>query len=321
MKINVEQAAVFLKENDDYLILMHASPDGDTLGCGSALCIALQRLGKRAKAVCPDPIPTRFDYLFSSVKAQDFVPKTIVCVDVADTKLLGDMKDIGNKADLCIDHHVSNTDYAQRVLLKEDYAAACELMYEVIAALGVPFDKELANCIYTGTATDTGCFKFSNTSPQTHIIAAEMLKYGADFAHINYIMFDMKTPGRIALEQQVLNGIKYYADGHVAAITVSLDMLECIKDIDSDDIGALANIPRQIAGVDIGISVKEKKPGVFKASLRSSERIDVSAIAQKYGGGGHKRAAGCSFENCTMQQAVEIIGKACEEACREAGII
>ncbi len=321
MKIDVEQTAAYLMENDDYLILMHASPDGDTLGCGSALCIALQRLGKRARAVCPDAVPSRFDYLFAPVKVQEFEPKTIVCVDVADTKLLGDMKDIGDRADLCIDHHISNTDYAKRTLVKEDYAAACEVIYEVIAALGLEFDKELANCIYTGTATDTGCFKFSNTSPQSHIIAAEMLRCGAEFTQINYVMFDMKTQGRIALEQQVLNGIKYFAEGHAAAITVSLDMLESIKDIDSDDIGALANIPRQIAGVDIGISVKEKKPGVFKVSLRSSERIDVSAIAQKYGGGGHKRAAGCSFDNCTMQQAVETIGKTCEQACREAGII
>lgn len=321
MKIDVQQTADFLKENDDYLILMHASPDGDTLGCGSALCIALQRMGKRAKAVCPEEIPARFDYLFQAVEKQEFEPRTIVCVDVADTKLLADMKDIGDKAALCIDHHVSNTGYAQRTLLKPDYAAACEIMYEVINALGVPFDKALANSVYTGIATDTGCFKYTNTTPQTHIIAAEMLKSGADIAHINYVMFDMKTPGRISLEQKALEGIKYFADGHVAVLTVSLALIESIKDIDNDDIGALANIPRQIAGVDIGISVKEKKSGVYKASLRSSERIDVSAIAQKFGGGGHKRAAGCTFDNCTIECAVETIGKACEKACKEAGII
>lgn len=321
MKIDVQQTADFLKEHDDYLILMHASPDGDTLGCGSALCIALQRLGKRAKAVCPENIPSRFDYLFEGVKTQDFEPKTIVCVDVADTKLLADMKETGDKADLCIDHHISNTDYAQRTLLKPDYAAACEIMYEVITALGVPFDKALANSVYTGTATDTGCFKYTNTTPQTHIIAAEMLKAGADIAHINYVMFDMKTPGRISLEQKALEGIKYFADGHVAVLTVPLALIESIKDIDNDDIGALANIPRQIAGVDIGISVKEKKSGVYKASLRSSERIDVAEIAQNFGGGGHKRAAGCTFENCTIEYAVETIGKACEAACREAGIV
>ncbi len=321
MKIDVEQTAAFLREHDNFLILMHASPDGDTLGCGTALCGALQRMGKHAKAVCPEKYPARFDYLFEAVKPEDFEPETIVCVDVADTKLLGDMKEIGEKAALCIDHHVSNTDYAERTLLEPDYAAACEIVYEVINALGVPFDGQLANSIYTGAATDTGCFKFSNTTPQTHIIAAEMIKFGADFANINYVMFDLKTSGRIKLEQEALKGIKYFAEKHVALITVPLALVESIPDIDNDDIGALANIPRQIAGVDIGISVKEKKPGVFKASLRSSERVDVSLIAQKFGGGGHKRAAGCSFSGFTLEHIQQIIAKACEDACRSAGIV
>ncbi len=321
MKIDVQQTAAFLREHDNFLILMHASPDGDTLGCGTALCGALQRLGKHAKAVCPEKYPARFDYLFEAVKPEDFEPETVVCVDVADPKLLGEMKEIGDKAALCIDHHVSNTEYAGLTLVKSDAAAACEIVYEVINALGVPFDRQLANSIYTGIATDTGCFKFSNTTPQTHVIAAEMIRLGADFAAINYVMFDLKTHGRITLEQEVLKGIRYFAEKHVALITVPLALVESIPDIDSDDIGALANIPRQIAGVDIGISVKEKKPGVFKASLRSSERVDVSVIAQKFGGGGHKRAAGCTFDKGTIEQAVEIIGKACEAACREAGII
>ncbi len=321
MKIDVQQTAAFLREHDNFLILMHASPDGDTLGCGTALCGALQRLGKHAKAVCPEKYPARFDYLFEAVKPEDFEPETVVCVDVADPKLLGEMREIGDKAALCIDHHVSNTEYAGLTLVKSDAAAACEIVYEVINALGVPFDRQLANSIYTGIATDTGCFKFSNTTPQTHVIAAEMIRLGADFAAINYVMFDLKTHGRITLEQEVLKGIRYFAEKHVALITVPLALVESIPDIDSDDIGALANIPRQIAGVDIGISVKEKKPGVFKASLRSSERVDVSVIAQKFGGGGHKRAAGCTFDKGTIEQAVETIGKACEAACREAGII
>lgn len=314
MKINVEQAAEFLKANDDFLILMHASPDGDTLGCGYALCGALQRLGKRARAVCPDEIPAKFDYLKDGIENSEFEPKTVVCVDVADTVLLGDMKAAGEGAKLCIDHHLSNRGYAEMTLLRADYAACCELIYEVIMALGVPFDKQLANCVYTGTATDTGCFKFSNTTVQTHIIAAEMIKYGANFAHINYINFDLKTQGRIKLEQEVLNNIRYFAEGRVALITVPLELRRSIPDIDSDDVGALANIPRQIEGVDVGICLKEKKPGVFKASLRSSERVDSAQICSLFGGGGHERSAGCSFEGCTIDEAADKVVKACCDA-------
>lgn len=321
MKIDVTQAADFLRENDDYLILMHGSPDGDTLGCGHALCGALQRMGKRAKAVCPEEIPHRFDYLYNAVTKQDFETKTIVCVDVADTKLLGEMREIGGKAELCIDHHETNTDYAKRTLVRPEYAAACELVYEVIKALGVEFDKELANCIYTGTATDTGCFKFSNTTAQTHIIAAEMISCGAEFARINYVNFDLKTPGRIRLEQEVLKKMRYFADGHVAVINVPLSLVEGIEDIDSDDIGALSNIPRQIEGVDIGICVKEKKKGVFKASMRSSERINVAEICAEFGGGGHARAAGCSFYGGTIEEAEEKIAEASQRAVERAGLI
>ena len=321
MRINTKAAAEFLRENDDFLILMHASPDGDTLGCGTALCGALQRLGKRAKAVCPDEIPHKFDYLFNAFEKQDFEPKTVVCVDIADTKLLGDMKEIGDKAELCVDHHISNIEYAKRTVLDPGSAAACEIIYEIIKALGVPFDKALASSIYTGTATDTGCFKFSNTTPRTHRIAAEMIECGADFAEINYIMFDMKSPGRIKLEQEALKTIRYFADGHVAVIYAPLAMIESIVGIDSDDIGALANIPRQILGVDVGICVKEKKRGVYKASLRTSERIDCSKIAKKFGGGGHERASGCSFYEGTIEDAAMKVVEASEDACRDAGLI
>lgn len=320
MKIEINEAAEFLRSHDDYLILMHASPDGDTLGCGYALCTALQRIGKRAKAVCPDEIPHRFDYMREGVTQQDFEHTTIVAVDVADSKLLGDMKELGDKAALCIDHHVSNTEYAERLLLREHYASACELMFEVLTALGTDIDRVIANCLYTGVATDTGCFKFSNTKPQTHIVASKLMECGAEIAPINYAMFELKTQGRIKLEQDVLKNMRYFGDGHIAMVTVMLDTIANIPDIDSDDVGAMAAIPRQIEGVDIGISMKEKKQGLFKASLRSSERIDVSKIAQQFGGGGHARASGCSF-TCSFDEAVEQIVSACTEALRQAGII
>ncbi len=320
MRIEINEAAEFLKSHDEYLILMHASPDGDTLGCGFALCGALQRMGKLAKIVCPDPIPQRFDYMREAIKEQEFPHSTIVCVDVADSKLLGDMKETGDKAELCIDHHVSNTAYAERLLLREHYAAASELVYEVIAELGVELDRPLANCLYTGIATDTGCFKFSNTKPQTHIYAAKLMECGAEIASINYAMFELKTQGRLKLEQEVLKNMKYFAEGHVAIVSVMYDMISDIDDIDSDDVGAMAALPRQIAGVDIGISIKEKKPGVFKASLRSSERVDVSVIAQKFGGGGHARASGCSFD-CSYEETEKRIVEACCDALRQAGVI
>ena len=314
MRITIKEAAEFLRNHDDYLILMHSNPDGDTLGCGFALCGALQRMGKLAKAVCADPIPRRFDYLYKAVEQQEFEPQTIVAVDVADAKLLTENEPLGLEAELCIDHHVSNKEYAARTLLEPDYAAACELVYQVICELGVTIDKDVANCLYTGVATDTGCFKYSNTTPQTHIIAAKLIELGAEISPINYVMFDMKTPMRLELEQAALAGLRYYGEGRIAVISVSLALLETMVNVDSEDIGALASIPRQIEGVDIGISIKEKKPGLYKASLRSSEKADVSQIAAVFGGGGHARAAGCSFEGMAYEEAEAKLVAECEKA-------
>lgn len=314
MRIDAKAAAAFLKENDDYMILMHASPDGDTLGSGSALCIALQRLGKRAKAVCPEEIPHRFDYLFKAVEQPEFEHKNVVCVDIADTKLLAEMKKVGDTAELAIDHHSSHKNYAKRDFVEPESAACCELIYAVIKELGVAIDKDIASCLYTGIATDTGCFKFSNVTPRTHEIAAEMIANGADFGAINYAMFVVKTQGRIKLEQETLKNMQFFADGKIAVITAPLSLINSIPDIDTDDIGALANIPREIAGVEIGICVKEKKAGVFKASLRTSDNFDAAEIARRFGGGGHARASGCSFNGTTMEKAVESIVKASVEA-------
>lgn len=313
-RIDLNEAGRFLRENDCFLILMHGSPDGDTLGCGYALCGALQQIGKKAKAVCPDPIPKKFDYVYREIEQQEFEPQTIVTVDVADAKLLYGMRELGEKAALCIDHHVSNTEYAERLLLAPEYAAACELMFDLLSSMPeVKITSCIADCLYTGIATDSGCFKYSNTSPQTHVYAAELMKLGADIVPINYAMFDMKSQGRLKLEQTVLSKIRYYDAGKIAVIDVTQELIDSIEGIDSEDVGALAAIPRQIEGVDIGICIKEKKPGLFKASLRSSENADVAAIAQQFGGGGHARAAGCAFE-CSLEEAERQLVWACAKA-------
>lgn len=314
MRIDAKKAADFLRENDNYLILMHASPDGDTLGSGSALCLALQRLGKRAKAVCPDKIPHRFDYLFAGIDKTDFEQENVVCVDIADTKLLGEMKAVGDTAKLVIDHHATHREYAEMAFIEPESAAACELIYAVINELGVTVDEEIASCLYTGIATDTGCFKFSNVTPRTHVIAADLIEKGANFERINYVMFVEKTRGRIRLEQEALNRVKFFGDGKIAVLTVPLALVNSISDIDEDDIGALSAIPREISGVEVGICVKEKKEGMFKASLRTSDNVDAAEIAQRFGGGGHARAAGCSFNGMTLEKSVETIVEACLKA-------
>ncbi len=300
--VTIEEAAKFLKENDNYLILSHANPDGDTLGCAFSLCGALQRMGKRAKNICADPISSRFSFMKEAVKEQDFEPSVIVTVDVADKKLLGDFESVyGDKVALAVDHHVSHVNFAGKLLLEPDAAACCQTVYKLIKALGVEMDEKLAACIYTGIATDSGCFKYASVSPETHIITAELLKYDFGFDRINYLFFDMKTKERVALEERIFRSLEYYCDGKCAIVVLPKEALDSV---DTEDGNGIASIPRQIDGVEVGVVIKEKKDG-WKASIRTNSFADAQKICKQFGGGGHEKAAGCSFKNMTPEEIKE----------------
>ena len=193
MKISIEKCVQSLKEHDNILILTHAHPDGDTLGAGFALCRALLKLGKKARVICADEIPSKFDSVFESFEMPEFEEDYVVAVDVGTPNLLGDLCDkYGSRVDLCIDHHKSNTEYAKELLL-DDAAAACETIFEIIKMLGVEIDKAIADCLFTGITTDTGCFRYASTTARTFAIAAELVSLGADNGTINRVMFETKT--------------------------------------------------------------------------------------------------------------------------------
>lgn len=293
--ISALKAAEFLLEKDKFVILTHANPDGDTLGSGFALNASLRQLGKASKVICPDAIPSKFQFLVPD-SGDDFEYETVVAVDVADEKLLGELEDdFKGKVELCIDHHGSNLKYAQNLYLESDSAAACECVYDVIKALGVEITPYIANSLYLGMATDTGCFKFSNVTPRTHRYAAELMEFGADYDEINRVMFEVKSKSRIAMEKQVLQGMEFFCDGRCALITVTKDMIDSTG-CEPTDLDGITALSRQIEGVLIGITIKEKEQGVFKVSLRTFEPYDAAEICKNFGGGGHKRAAGCEFK-------------------------
>ncbi len=293
-RVSIPEAAQLLRERDDILILCHRNPDGDTLGSGFGLLHGLSSLGKRVKLACSDPIPEKYSYMFPQAP-QDFVEKFVVAVDVADPKLLGDqLSHYGDKVDLCMDHHGSNKDYAENLLLEGDSAAACEVIYLVLKELGVDFTPLMADCLYTGIATDTGCFRYSNTTVRTHRIAGELMELGCRYSWINTLMFETLTRSRLAVERDALAGLEYCFDGRCAIITLSRDMVEGNGSRD-DELEGLAAIPRQIEGVQVGVTLKELKDrSGYKLSLRTTEEADASAICARLGGGGHARAAGCS---------------------------
>lgn len=312
--ITLEQAAEFLREHDDFVILSHANPDGDTYGCSHGLCGALQRIGKRARIVCADPLSERFSYMKRAIEVQEFPEQTVVSVDVADKSLLGSNEELyGDRVDLAIDHHVSHVPFAKRIYVDDTAAAAAEIVYDLILLLGAEPNEHIAACLYTGIATDTGCFKYGSTNRATHEKAGRLMEYGFDAAEINYVMFDMKTKARLKLEQYVIENIEFFAEDRGAVVVLTKELMDSV---DAEDVNGIAALPRQIQGVEIGIVLKEREEG-WKASMRSNN-VNVQEICGLFGGGGHIRAAGCTLKNMTVQEAKEKIMSAASEALKKA---
>ena len=311
--IAVSEADDFIKAHDNFVIISHANPDGDTLGCAFALCRALQKLGKKAKNICADEISHRYDFMKKAVEVQDFEPQTYITVDVADVKLLGDFEKIyGGKIDLAIDHHISHVDFAKYLLIEPHAAAAAQTVYKVILELGGGelFDDQIAACLYTGISTDSGCFKYSCADPETHRIAAELLEYNFDHSELDYVFFDLKTKSRIELEKKIYDSIEFFCGGKCALVSVTKEQLDSI---DPEDVNGISAIPRCIEGVEVSVVMKQRSNGSWKASLRSNRDVNVQKICSVFGGGGHERAAGCSFGSAGLDEAkqriISAIGK------------
>jgi phosphoesterase RecJ-like protein len=296
MRIDYSEAAKLLHENDNFCILTHRSPDGDTIGCGFGLYYALISIGKSVCVLCSDEFPRRFQYLYADYVTTKFSPEFFIAVDIADAKLLGnELKKYSEKIDLCIDHHHSNTGYARKLLLEPDAASASEVMYTLIETAGITISQDIAKCLYTGIVTDTGCFKYPATTASTHRIAAKLIDTGIAYAAINRRMLDTKSKPRIAIESFAISHMEYYLDEQCAFVAVSHDlMLEA--GVTDDDLEGLAPLTTQLETVEVGILVKEKDRGRFRVSMRSVKDTDVSAICAKFGGGGHFHAAGCMID-------------------------
>lgn len=303
MKISVKQCADILKEKDNILILTHANPDGDTLGCGYALCRALMKIGKICEVINADSIPKKYNYLFDDIVEIKFKPEYVVAVDVATINLLGGLEE-QYKIDMCIDHHSTNTEYADYLLL-EDVPAACQIMYEVVLALGVEVDKKIADCLYTGLTTDTGCFRYDSTTAQTYRVAANLIEAGADNGKINRIMFETKTKTYARLERLAIETMRFYEHERVAVITVTQEMFQ-LTGSNMQETEGLAPLTRQIEGVEIGITITEKPDGSCKASIRTFESVNAAELAKCFGGGGHAQAAGCRFD-CDVKEARRLL--------------
>ncbi len=289
--LNLKQTARYLKKHDNYIILTHASPDGDTLGSAYALYYGLNEIGKTACVLCPDVIPQKYDFFVRPTNHVTLENATVVAVDIADKKLLGALgEEFADKIDLNIDHHITNSHYAENLYLDVNAAATAESIFELLTVMRVNINDITARAIYAGIATDTGCFKYSNVTAKTHMIAAMLYDYNINTAEINRLMFDTKSKNLLDLERRVLENMEYHFNDKCVFLSVTTEMQQATGCFGTE-LEGIALISRSVEGIDIGITAKQIKDDEFKVSIRTFEKINAAEIAKELGGGGHKAAA------------------------------
>jgi len=293
------RAADFIKTHDDFLLIAHVSPDGDTLGSCLALYCALLSLGKRAQVVCDQPVPYVYRFLpfAECVRLPEEATRTdtVIAVDCADVLRTGTCKTLflAAKHTLCIDHHETNPLFADENFV-EIVAATGELIYRVLCVLGVSISQDMATCLYTALACDTGNFSYSNTTPDTFRIMAELLESGIDLPEVNRRLFRSEPVRKTRLRARAVNNMHLSAEEKIAVSALSLqDFADC--GASGEDNEGMIDALRDIETVEVAAILRECKDAAIRVSLRAKHEADVSIVAQKFGGGGHRRAAGCTL--------------------------
>ena len=298
-----EQAAQWLLERDQFLILTHLRPDGDTIGCAAGLCQALREQGKTAYVLeNADATSLLTPYLEGLTAPQDFSPAFVVAVDLAARSLFPkNAQSYLERVDLTIDHHPSQEFYAQNTCLDAKRAACGELIYDIARQWG-PLSQRTALPLYVALATDCGCFVYSNTNASAHRVAAALMETGIDVYPINRLHFRSKSLKRLKLEGQLTAGMELRDNGETALVFLTRAMIDAIgaDERDMDNISAFVG---QIEGVKNGVTLKETVDGQIKISVRTDPGdLNASKVCALLGGGGHAAAAGAAFY-ATMDEA------------------
>lgn len=292
--LTIPEVASVLLRSDNYCIFTHRRPDGDTVGSAVALCRGLRSLGKQAFILeNPQFTPKFRPYLDGLTVAALPESARLIAVDTATEQLLSySAVPYAAGVDLLIDHHGRNSAYATYGFVDSDAAACGEIILRLLRELGAKIDEKTAEALYVAISTDTGCFRYSNTSAETLLAAAYCKQCGADTFAVNQVMFLTKRPERLKLEAFLTETTEFYADGLVAVSALPPE--KCAElGVVEDDINDISGFGREIEGVEIGVMLRlEGENG--KLSVRTSPNYNASAICARLGGGGHKAAAGAT---------------------------
>ena len=299
------ECAGFLLARDRFAIITHRGPDGDTVGSAAALCLGLRQLRKTAHVLENSQVTENFRYLLDGLTKPDAeAGDTIVSVDVASEGMLSeDSRHLADKVDLRIDHHGSATPFAKNELVDSAAAACGEIVADVFALLGVQLDTPMANALYTAVSTDTGCFRYANTTHRSFALASGCALVSSDIFRISQQLFDTVSMGRLRLQSWMVEHMQMLQDGKLAVCGIPGDLQERLA-LSDEDMDNLSGFLRSIEGVKMAATLRQAEDGKVKISVRAVPGYDAARVCEKFGGGGHKGAAGAGMENVTLDEAV-----------------
>jgi len=305
--MTVALTAEWLRNHDDFIILTHRKPDGDTLCSAAALAAALRRCGKSAFLMPNEEATERYlDHMGEYFAPEGYEGKTVIAIDTTDyERFPKNARIFEGRVDFCIDHHSSNNGFAAKTLVIPEKAACGEIIFDIIKELCGGVTPKEAELLYIAVTTDTGCLVYANTNADTLTAAAELVRAGADNAFLNKKFFRTKSKSRIVLEGNIFSSLRFFHDGKTCVAPITIEMIERSGAVEND-LDDLANIPGQIEGVISGVIARENPDGSIKISLRTSKLVDSNAVCARFGGGGHPMASGCTI-NAPMEDAIKLI--------------
>jgi len=286
---------------NNIVLLVHENPDGDAVGSMIALFRALKKLGKNVTGFI-ESVPSNCEFLLNSIGKEiklfsdiDFNVKYDLCIslDCGDIDRMGAAKELFKNAldTACIDHHYTNISFANASYIDSDAAATGELIFTLLNEMKFDLDKEIATAIYSAVISDTGNFRHNNTTKNTFEIASKLINYDIDITKISYHLFSETSLNRMKFMGKLLENTEVFLDGKVAILTAQNEDIKHYM-VAQSELDGMVDYARYVKGVEVGIFIKPYED-FYKISLRSNGKVDVSQIASKFNGGGHKFAAGC----------------------------
>lgn len=335
--LTLDEVADRLENANNALILTHVNPDGDCVGSAFALALLIEERGGTARVLCSGELPKRLRFLaptedYSVLADCDTDLSACDCifsVDVASPGQLGDLSCLIPNISFMIDHHATGEPFAE-CFVDPTASSAGEIVYRLYRMLrergSVGTVPEAARRMYAAIVSDTGSFKFSNTSPETHLAASELVREinsaddgGLDTSEVCRALFGQRTLKELTAQMLSIQNLRFFENGRLGAVLFTRDMLE-VSGLTDEDIGNIVDTPRGVEGVLVGISLRQlsSDPTQYKVSSRANTDIDCASVCARFGGGGHIRAAGCTITAQTPEEALETAVAAFGEAIRAA---